>query len=174
LIVFKKISPPDSHHLAAADGWLELGNHIEANEELEKIDPLLRIHPEVLELRWQIYAKESRWEACVQIARALTNLAPNQPDGWLHLSYSLRRAKGGGLQAAWEALLPVAEKFPAESTIPYNLACYAAQLNRLDGARDWWEKALKIAQANGGFDEIRLTALDDPDLEPLWREIREK
>jgi hypothetical protein len=83
-------------------------------------------------------------------------------------------ASSGGLQAAWEALLPVAEKFPTVSTIPYNLACYAAQLDRLDGARDWWEKALTIAQANGGFDEIRLMALDDPDLEPLWREIREK
>jgi hypothetical protein len=60
------------------------------------------------------------------------------------------------------------------STIPYNLACYAAQMKRLDGARDWWGKALAIAKTTGGFDEIRLMALDDPDLEPLWHEIKEK
>jgi hypothetical protein len=33
------IEPPDSLHLLAAQGWLELGNHLEANEELEKITP---------------------------------------------------------------------------------------------------------------------------------------
>jgi hypothetical protein len=29
----------------AAQGWLELGNHIEAIEELENIAPQLRAHP---------------------------------------------------------------------------------------------------------------------------------
>jgi len=27
---------PDSHYLRAAQGWLELGIHVEANEELER------------------------------------------------------------------------------------------------------------------------------------------
>jgi hypothetical protein len=31
------LEPPDSTHLQAAQGWLDLGNHIEANEELEEI-----------------------------------------------------------------------------------------------------------------------------------------
>ena len=34
--------PPDSFHVRAAHGWLGLDNHIEANEELEKITPQLR------------------------------------------------------------------------------------------------------------------------------------
>jgi hypothetical protein len=29
--------PHDRMHLNAAEGWLGLGNHVEANEELEKI-----------------------------------------------------------------------------------------------------------------------------------------
>jgi hypothetical protein len=33
------LQPPDSHHLNAAVGWLELGNDIEATEELDKIKP---------------------------------------------------------------------------------------------------------------------------------------
>jgi hypothetical protein len=33
------LEPPDSIHLQAAQGWLDLGNPIEANEELEKIAP---------------------------------------------------------------------------------------------------------------------------------------
>ena len=36
-------------HLTAAQGWLELGNHEEAFEELEQIDAPLRGHPDVLE-----------------------------------------------------------------------------------------------------------------------------
>ena len=50
------LQPPDSMHLTAAQGWLELGNHEEAFEELEKIDAPLRGHPDVLEVRWGIYA----------------------------------------------------------------------------------------------------------------------
>jgi hypothetical protein len=53
----KPLDPPDSLHLRAAQGWLELGDHLEANSELDKITAFLRSHPDVLELRWQIYAK---------------------------------------------------------------------------------------------------------------------
>ena len=169
----KPLEPPDSFHFKAAEGWLGLGNPFEANEELEKITPQLRVHPGVLDLRWRIYAEEEKWEACVDIARALIKLAPERPAGWVHLAYALRRAKGGGLQVAWDALLPVAEKFPALTIIPFNLACYAAQLNRLDGARDWLRKAFEIGRKTGHFDEIRLMALDDPDLQPLWKHIGE-
>jgi hypothetical protein len=46
----KPLEPPDSLHLEAAEGWLELGNHLEANEELENITPQMRVHPDVLEM----------------------------------------------------------------------------------------------------------------------------
>jgi len=36
-ITVKTFPPGDVRHLEAAQGWLELGNHLEANEELEKI-----------------------------------------------------------------------------------------------------------------------------------------
>src|ERR1051326_1329281 len=74
---------PDSLHLGAAKGWLELGNHLEANEELEKITAKLRAHPDVVELRLQIYAKEKKWDACLDIAKAITELAPERAFGWL-------------------------------------------------------------------------------------------
>ena len=163
----KPLEPPDSLHLKAAEGWFELGNHVEANEELEKITPTLRVHPDVLEIRWQIYAKANKWEPCVDIARALIKLAPTRSHGWLHLAYSLRRAKGGGLLAAQEALSPIATKFPQEPTIPYNLACYDCQLGNLKEARQWLEKAFNI----GDSKRLKLMALDDPDLKLLWANI---
>ena len=44
----KPLKHPDNLHLQAASGWLELGNYIEANVELEKFTPQLRVHPDVL------------------------------------------------------------------------------------------------------------------------------
>jgi hypothetical protein len=79
--MFAKLEPPDSIHLKAAEGWLGLGNHVEANEGLENITPHFRVHPDVLEIRWQIYAKEAKWEACAGIARDATKLAPERPSG---------------------------------------------------------------------------------------------
>src|ERR1041385_6401839 len=42
-------------HLRAAEGWLEIGDYISANEELENIAPTRRAHPTVLNLRYRTY-----------------------------------------------------------------------------------------------------------------------
>jgi hypothetical protein len=50
----------------------------------------------------------------------------------------------------------------------YNLDCYACQLGRPDEAMQRLARAIDLNTA--GCD-IRLEALDDPDLEPLWTQI---
>jgi Tfp pilus assembly protein PilF len=87
----------------------------------------------------------------------------------LHRAYALRRAPGGGLPQAWDALLPAAGKFPEEPVAAYNLSCYACQMQQLDRARHWLQRAIKT----GGKDAIKKMALADDDLKPLWEEIRE-
>jgi tetratricopeptide (TPR) repeat protein len=168
----KRMEPlglPDLHYLNAALGWLELGNHVEANAELENIAPALRSHPAVLELRWQIFAKAGNWVACLDIAAATVEMAPEFATGWIYRAYSLRRAPGGGLAPAQAGLLQAWQKFPKESIIPYNLACYACQFGKLKEAWDWLEKAFDLGDPKA----LKLQALDDPDLEPLWLEIGE-
>jgi len=149
-------------------GWLELGVPDEAEAELGRISVALQVHPDVLEARWLILAQTKRWEAALEIARNLLKCAPNRSSGWLHQAYSLRRVPAAGLQEAWEALLPAYTKFPREATIPYNLSCYACQMAQLDEARTWLRRACKL----GGKRRIKQMALDDPDLQPLWAEIR--
>ena len=46
---------PDQHHWQAAQGWLEMANGPEANEELDRIAPTLSAHPAVLARRWQLH-----------------------------------------------------------------------------------------------------------------------
>jgi len=53
----RSLPATDRRHFEAAQGWLALGDWRSANDELENITPLHRAHPDVLALRWAIYAK---------------------------------------------------------------------------------------------------------------------
>ena len=163
----KPLDLPDIHYLRAAEGWFELGDGGEALHELDSISPGEKNHPAVLELRFEILAKKGEWDACRDIAEVITKCAPANAGGWLHLAYATRRASGGTEQGAYDILHRVVEKFPNEPTIPYNLACYVCQLGRLSDARRW----LKRAFAVGNVTQLKLMALSDRDLEPLWKEI---
>ena len=104
-LMLEPIVPPDSHHLLAAQGWLELGSHVEASEELQKLTPRLRAHPYALELSWQTYAAAKKWDAALDIASTLTQLLPEHPFGWIHRSYCLHELKR--TQEARDDLLPM-------------------------------------------------------------------
>jgi len=161
----KPLALNDQRHLNAAQGWFELGDHLEANEELEQITAEHRAHPAVLEMRWQIYAKAKKWEAALDIASALVQMVPELPLGWVHRSYTLHEMRR--TEEARDNLLRVVDNFPEDPIMRYNLACYECQLGRLEQAKNWLEKAFAIADPK----KIKLMALEDPDLEPLWREI---
>jgi len=77
----------------------------------------------------------------------------------------------GSFNEAWAQAVvakPVLEEaaklFPADSTIQYNLACYSAQLGQLDAAQEYLDKSYELGDAK----QIKLMALDDDDLKPLW------
>ena len=160
----KPLQPPDTFHLDAAIGWLGLGNSLEANEELEKITPGLRAHPDVLEVRIEIYARAKKWEGCVEIANALVELRPKNHFFWIQRSFALHLLKR--TEEAYNQLLPAAKKFPKVWTIPYNLACYSAQLGRLEECKEWFGKAMAVDEKT-----VRQAAVDDPDLAPLWDSV---
>ena len=160
---------PDIHHLRAAEGWFELGDDGEALQELDSISLPERNHPAALDLRFQIFANKREWDTCREIAGMITQQLPDFAGGWLHLAYASRRAAGGSEQAAYDILEPVSGKFPEEPTIPYNLACYVCQIGNLAEARKWLQRALAI----GDKKQLKLMALNDADLKPLWEEIRQ-
>ena len=163
----KPLELHDQRHLEAAQGWFELGNCIEATEELEQITAENRAHPAVLEVRWQIYAKAKKWDAALDIASTLIQLVPEHPLGLVHRSYCLHELKRS--EEARDNLLRVVDKFPEDPIMRYNLACYECQLGRLEQAKNWLQKAYE----SGDPKKIRSMALEDPDLKPLWREIGE-
>jgi predicted Zn-dependent protease len=162
-----KLGLKDQRQLEAAEGWLELGNWQESNEELERVTPEMRAHPFVLRVRWGIYAKAEKWEMATEVARSMTVLLPDNSWGYIQWAYALHELKR--TKEAHAVLLPVADKFPDDATISYNLACYCCQLGNRNDAMQWLEKAIDLA----GKKDIRLMALDDLDLEQLWPDISE-
>ena len=109
----------------------------------------------------------SRKRQAAIIASTLAQLVPEQPLGWVHRSYCLHEMKR--TQEARDNLLRVVGKFPDDPIMRYNLACYECQLGRLEQAKNWLQKAFEV----GDSKQIKLMALEDPDLEPLWRETGE-
>lgn len=145
-----------------------LGLLADALVELNQISRENHRHPAVLELRWIIHIQQEDWDEALADARWLLAEAPDSANSWLHHAYALRRASVGGLAQARAALEPALEKFPEEPVVSYNLSCYACQMRDLEVARQWFQRALKVGKKK----EIKTMALADPDLEPLWEEIR--
>jgi predicted Zn-dependent protease len=160
----KPIQPPESLYLEAAKGWYMLGDLVEARHELDLLPRRLQDHPDVLEVRFAVSCKEKQWTECMEISAALLSVAPDRPTSWINCAVTLHELKQ--TEQAWDALYTVREKFPEVSAIPYNLACYACQLGRIEDSRRYLRKAL-----SKGGKQLREFALEDPDLKPLWREI---
>ena len=164
----KPLSPTDRIP-ASEDGWIDLGNHVEANTELEQVAPANRAHPDVLQVRWRVYAKAGKWDACLDIATALTQTTPRRRFGWLHRAISLDRLRRPA--EAKELLLSAIEKLGPCSTFAFHLACVCARLGQLIEAKRWVKEAIDLAENKPTLDRLRLRVLDEPALEEFWRQV---
>ena len=68
---------------------------------------------------------------------------------------------------AWSLLLGTVSKFPNDAVIRYNLACYAAQLGLLEESCGWLVQAFEMEESL----QLKVAAIYDPDLQPLWDKI---
>ncbi len=127
----------------------------------------MRAHPFVLRVRYGIYAMAQKWEMAAEIARGISEILPDNSWGYIQWAYSLHELKR--TREARCVLLPVADKCPDDYLIRYNLACYCCQLGERKESLQSLDKAIDLA----GKKHIRLMALEDPDLEPLWNDISE-
>src|SRR6478735_2971435 len=105
------LQPPDSFHVLAASGWLDLGNSAEAKHELGKVAPESQNHPDVFKLKWMISAEEKRWEEALAAAIELARLEADEPLSWVHQSYALHELKR--TKEARDHLLRAVDRFPS-------------------------------------------------------------
>ena len=155
---------PYERHLTAATGYLELGMAADASAELDAIEPGRRSDWQVLALRVAVCQETKDWVPMLLLSERLVAMQPTRADWPISLAYATRRCQS--LEAARKILLGAVQRFPEESTIRYNLACYEAQLGNLELARDHLARAIRM---NGAH---RAMALADADLAPLHEELR--
>jgi hypothetical protein len=86
------LEPPDQQHWLAAAGYAELRMFLEADTELDKIDPFNRAAPQVLAIRLAIYHGLKKWELMQEIAKRLSEFQPDDIQWTISLAYATPRA----------------------------------------------------------------------------------
>ena len=127
------LDPTDQRHVTAAEGYLALGMYLDADGELEQVQPNVRHVAEVLAVRVGIYGALEKWELMLTVARRLALYDPDNVQWAVSLAYATRRAET--IEAAKALLLSAVERHPKEAILHYNLACYECQLGDLEIAR---------------------------------------
>lgn len=144
-------------------GYFHLGMFHEANDVLEALPVELKTHPKVLEARLVLLMEMKKWEDGVLLGQSLIELWPQELEFHFKTAYCLhelwrtREAKET-LEAAPSAIRDTAVFY-------YNLACYEAQLGNVDEAKQLLKQCFQKEP------RYREEALDDPDLEPLWKSL---
>src|SRR5437667_11760721 len=96
------LEPPDQKFFEAACGYAQLGMFLDANEELENVDPYCRAAPEILALRVAIYRGLKKWELMAAISKRLVEFQPYDVQWTVSFAYAVRRANS--IPAAKEIL----------------------------------------------------------------------
>lgn len=125
--------PDEQEHVTAAQGYLALGMTLDANAELEKVDPYVRHLPEVLAVRVEIYRTLEKWELMATVGKKLSEYEPSIAKWALMFAHALRRS--GALERGWEVLLDACTWFPMSAGIRYDLACCECQLGNIQAAK---------------------------------------
>jgi tetratricopeptide (TPR) repeat protein len=150
----------DQYRLEAASGFIELGLHLDANDELERVSAELRSLPQVLVFRLQIYRALKKWPAMQAVAKKLAISESKNPRWWIAWAEATREADciaDGRL-----ILVNALEHHPESAEILYDLACYDCQLGDLTSAKERLHRAFELEPG------LRLKALEDEDFESLW------
>ena len=159
------MSGPDidafKRRLTAAEGFLELGLPQDAWDELEEIEPEHRDALEVLKLRLNILIPMQRWESAAILGDSIIRKSPTDGDFFCLTAYAVRRCRS--LVEARDTLLLGRELLQNAPVFHFNMACYECQLGNLDTAKAYLATAFKLDP------KWRVLALEEKDLEPLWK-----
>jgi predicted Zn-dependent protease len=140
-----------------------LGLNLDANAELEEITADVRHLPEVLKVRFVIYSALEKWELAETVAERLVAAERDKPLWHLSLATAICRTRG--MEQAASILRIAVEDLPREASLQYHLAQYEC----LPG--DLVEARARLATAFRLDGKLRLQALDEPNLNPLWESI---
>ncbi|MFA6290118.1 MAG: hypothetical protein WC661_22250 [Opitutaceae bacterium] len=153
------LSTHTKKQLGYAQGYLELEMLDAAAEALSLIAEAERAASPVLTLSLAVHTERSDWTKAAEVGAILCEREPGEAWHWIQWAYAVRRSES--LVAAKDILMRGVSLHPREAIFHFNLACYEAQLGRLDDARVLLETACALDET---YVELAKT---DEDLAPL-------
>lgn len=173
--VMDAFSQQDRYHIEAAEGWMLLDANDEAEKEWLELSSSARNSLEGLKIRYWILSSRHEWEAAEDCAQAAIAEDHRDAQLWIWLAYASRRKSGSSkadsIRSAWKILIEAVKSGVKDPIIFFNLACYACLMGSLEEARQWFKKSCFMANS---VSEMQKMALEEEDLKPLWKEIRDQ
>jgi uncharacterized protein HemY len=156
----------DLRRLMAAEGYIELGMYDEAAEELDQIDSFSPIVSHVLALRLCTYAGLAKWNLMEAVAEDLARHNPDDPQWAIWRAYAA--ARGQSIEGVKEILIHALYLHPNDPRIHYALSCYESRLHHFSTAKRHLARAIQLDS------RLKMLALTDEELEPLWSAIAQQ
>jgi len=143
----------------AAQGYLELGLHAEAAEEMRHLPKEAFERGDVIEISLLCLMEQKRWGDALVVAEKLCRLEPRQAGGFIHAAFCLHEL--GRTREALDILARGPASLKTKPVYYYNLGCYLACLGEE-------EKAVALLLQSFEMDgTLRGHARHDPDLDRL-------
>lgn len=155
----------DIRQLRAVEGYIELEMYDDAKDELEQIDPACPAVSRILALKLCIYAGQSKWRLMEASAKKLAQRNPHDSQWAIWRAYAA--ARGESIEGAKKILLQALRTHPNDPRIHYALGCYESHLQHFYIAKRHLARAIQLDA------RLKLLALTDEELEPLWAEIEQ-
>jgi len=150
--------------IAAAQGYVELGLHTEAREELAALPVAAHSRVDVIEITLLCLMGERRWEEAFALASNLCQQEPSEPGGFIHAAFCLHE-----MNRTAEALDFLGRGPASLRTKPvyfYNMGCYHAKLGQMDKALRYLRQAFEMDP------DLRRYARKDADLAALREHLK--
>jgi tetratricopeptide (TPR) repeat protein len=154
------LSPTDQLHLNTAAGFLQIGEPMDAWNELEMIMPLNRAKTEVLTVRLAACRALKMWELAEEVARTLIRREPQNAMHVVALAEVMGKREGPVAAAAvYEFAI---EQFPDFAPLRVSLAVELVKAGQVEDAKRVVKMAIDLDP------DLRLVVLDHPGLSAIW------
>jgi len=150
----------DQLHLETAAGFLQLGDAMDAWNELEKIAPLNRAQTNVLTVRLAVCRALKNWELAEELARTLIKREPKNIMHVVALAEVMGHREGPVAAAAVYEF--AVDRFPDFAPLRVSLAVELVKAGQIDDAKRVVKMACELDP------DLRLVVLDHPGLSAIW------
>ena len=149
--------------MVPARGYHELGLHDDAWKVLDDLPPEDKAHPLVVLLRLDILLALERWDDAVALGTGACRQWPVIDGFFLKTTTALIELKD--YQKAKDLLLAGPESLQQKAAYWYDLACCQCRTGEVEQAKK------SIVECFNRDEILRMRALYDPDLEPIWESV---